>query len=70
METYEKRMKREQVEKLPIGTIYNLDEDEECKDVYIEIPKNSYWVHYYTKDGKAYSIPMIYAVIEWKEKWK
>jgi len=70
VEDYDKRMKRKQIESFPIGTIYNPDNDEKYEDVYIEPPKNSYWVHYYTKDGKAYSIPMIYAVIEWKERWK
>jgi len=61
---------KQKITELPIGTIYNTDNDEKYEDVYIEIPKNSWWVHYYTQDGKAYSIPMIYTVIEWKKRWK
>lgn len=67
---YDKKMRRKQIEKLPVGTIYNPDASAEYRDVYIEIPKNSWWVHYYTQNGKAFSIPMIYTVIEWKKRWK
>jgi len=64
------KFKEDQIKKLPVGTIYNADNDKKYEDVYIETPKNSYWVHYYTQDGKAHSIPMIFAMIDWKEKWK
>ena len=71
METYDKRMKREQIEKLPVGTITITGNGNVWENAYIEIPKNSHWLHFYTSTGFAYTIPALRVEdIEWKEKWK
>jgi len=71
METCDKRMKREQIEKLPVGTITIIETGHVWKNVYIEIPKKSHWLHLYTSTGIAHTIPSLQVEdIEWKEKWK
>jgi len=63
-------MTKRKIERLPIGMVYNASTDEEYRDVFIEIPKNSHFINCYTQDGIVYSISSYKVVIQWKKKWK
>jgi len=72
MEDYDKRMKKEQTKRLPVGTIIIAETGAKYENVYIEIPKNSCWLHFYNPEtGLAHTIPSLQVEdIEWKERWK